>query len=69
MKLHNILLRHAAKLATSQTVRRVEIYAEIGRRQAHPMTEMDLREIEAMEAEGDNCRRCAASASIGQTRN
>lgn len=56
MKLRNVLWQNAATLASSQTVRRVEIYAEIGRRQAYPITDEVAREIAAMEAEAENCR-------------
>jgi hypothetical protein len=56
MKLHVILWREAATLTSSQTVRRVEIYAEIGRRQAYPISDKVAQEIAALEAEAENCR-------------
>ncbi|MFZ5675658.1 MAG: hypothetical protein ACOZAM_22085 [Pseudomonadota bacterium] len=56
MKLQDVLWRNAATLTSSQTVRRVEIYAEIGRRQAHPINDDVAREIAALEAEAENCR-------------
>jgi len=55
MKLHNVLWRSAATLASSQTVRRVEIYAEIGRHQAYPITAEVAQEIATLQAEADNC--------------
>ena len=56
MKLHSVLWREAATLASNQTVRRVEIYAEIGRRQAHPVSDKVAQEIATLEAEAENCR-------------
>ncbi|MBK1866776.1 hypothetical protein [Taklimakanibacter albus] len=56
MKLHSVLWQNAAALASSQTVRRVELYAEIGRRQAYEITDQVAQEIAAMEAEAENCR-------------
>lgn len=56
MKLDDVLWRSAAALTSSQTVRRVELYAEIARRQAYPITDEVAQEIAALEAEADNCR-------------
>ena len=55
MKLKDVLWRSAASLTSSQTVRRVELYAEIGRRQAYPMTNEVAQEIAALQAEADDC--------------
>ncbi len=56
MKLQDFLWQNAAALVSSQTVRRVEIYADIGRRQAYPITDEVAQDIAAMEAEAENCR-------------
>lgn len=55
MKLHDVLWQSAATLTSRQTVRRVQIYAEIGRRQAYPITDRIAQEITSLEAEADNC--------------
>jgi len=56
MNLRNHLLREAGKLASSQTVRRIELTAEIARLQASPnQSTADKAEIERLFAEGENC--------------
>lgn len=55
MKLHTVLLRHAVRLASSQAVRRVELSAEIGRREARTMSAEQALELEAIKADADNC--------------
>ena len=55
MTLHSILWASAGKLASSQTVRRIELYAEMARLRAYPITDEVAREIAAMEAEAENC--------------
>lgn len=63
MKLHSVLWREAATLTSNQTVRRVELYAEIGRREAYPITDKVAQEIAAMEAEAENCRQAFSRLS------
>ena len=55
MKLHNVLQRHATQLAITETVRRVDLHAEMGRLQAYPLTEKTNQELEALQADADNC--------------
>lgn len=56
MNLRNHLLREAGKLASSQTVRRIRLWAEIARLEAlRNLSPADQTEIEKLKADAENC--------------
>lgn len=56
MNLRNLLLREAGKLASSQTVRRIQLFAEIGRLEGRrSLSEADASALARLREEAENC--------------
>ena len=56
MNLHNQLLRQAGKFAGTQTVRRIELSAEMGRLEGRrSLSEAERAELEEVRIEAENC--------------
>lgn len=60
MNLRNHLLREAGKLASSQTVRRIKLWAEILRLETQRnLSPADIAELQTLKADVENCSQAA----------